>query len=112
MDWLSFSRWREKVPVGRMRALFAERLRSRHVTAQQVRPVPLKPGLRVSKQSFRAFDAFEHLLGFPQITGIVVDVALLSQGIEYDPSSALDTERQRERLGHRLVMPGWLVAGR
>src|SRR3546814_6202625 len=68
MDWLSFSRWREKVPVGRMRALFAERLRSRHVTAQQVRPVPLKPGLRVSKQSFRAFDAFEHRLGFQQIT--------------------------------------------
>src|SRR3546814_17550865 len=80
-----------------MRALFAERLRSRHVTAQQVRPVPLKPGLRVSKQSFRAFDAFEHRLGFQQITGIVVDVALLAQGIEYDPSAALDTQRQRAR---------------
>src|SRR3546814_7680666 len=112
MDWLSFSRLREKVPVGRMRALFAERLRSWHVTAQQVRPVPLKPGLRVSKQSFRAIDAFEHRLGFQQITGIVVDVALLAQGIEYDPSAALDTERQRKRLDHRLVMPGMLVAGR
>src|SRR3546814_14947346 len=95
-----------------MRALFAERLRSRHVTAQQVRPVPLKPGLRVSKPSFRALDAFEHRLRFQPITGTVVALALLAQGIEYDPSSPPDPQPQRARLDHRLVTPAPPAAAR